>query len=229
MLHESVDQLLEKGGIIHIRGESGSGKTVLASRIAAEVSRRGRVEWLCTDGKTAFTKSLKRNIQQYGGLSSNFLILQPRGHLEARIIIGSLRESVNHHTRLVVIDPLTRVLDMSRRTGDMWGRVLFEETLPTIAGIAMETSVCFIVTSEVRMLDEENSPIHHEKIRKWTDLELILARPRTSGRTTIHLQDDGQEPVYLGEMTITREGKVEILMSEKGGEETDCSESPCTA
>ncbi|MCK5238148.1 MAG: hypothetical protein KAR33_01300 [Candidatus Thorarchaeota archaeon] len=229
MLHERIDQLLANGGIIHIRGGPGTGKTVLASRIAAEVSRRGRVEWLCNDGKISFTEVLTRNIQRHGGLSSNITILQPRGHLEARIIIESLRESVSHDTRLVVIDPLTRVLDMGRRSEEMWGRVLIEETLPTIAGLALETSVCFLVTSEVRMIDEADIPIHHEKIRQWTDLEVKLDRPRMRGMTHIHLQDNGQGPVHIGGMRITREGTVEILAPTKGGDETDCSESPCTA
>ena len=227
MLHERIDYLLKTGGVIHIRGESGTGKTLLATRFAAAVSRSNRVDWLCADGKKAFASALTRNVIHYGGMPSNIMILQPKGHVEARAAIMSLRETVNYNTRLIVIDPVTRVLNLGIRDLEMWDRVLVEEILPTIAGLAAEIHVCFILTSEVRMLDEQNVPIHQGIIRKWTDLEIFLERSKTDW-TTINLLDQLEGLQHIGDMRLTEEGIVEISTNYQGGDQTDCSESTCT-
>ena len=69
-----LERITQVQGLVHLSGTAGSGKTLLATAIAAMLSRKYHVDWLSTDGKSGFIDHLKRNLEHYGGLSSNLTI-----------------------------------------------------------------------------------------------------------------------------------------------------------
>ena len=200
---------LELGGLIHLWGPAGSGKTLLAVALASDVSKNARVEWVCTDGKKSFVSYLKNNVAASGGSPENVSITMIINQSELVKLIRNLPES--DLPSLLVIDPITRVLDLGRKDPTMWGRELVEDVLPTLAGLATANDIAVIITSESRMLeDSDNHAVHHSTIAKWIDHDLCLNRELSGSRTHIvrKHEDSDQEAAQL---RVDQSGILEII------------------
>ncbi|MHA1135879.1 MAG: AAA family ATPase [Candidatus Thorarchaeota archaeon] len=200
---------LALGGLIHIWGPAGSGKTLLAVALASDVSKNARVEWVCTDGKKSFVSYLKNNVDASGGSPENVSITMINNQSELVKLIRNLPES--DLPSLLVIDPITRVLDLGRKNPTMWGRELVEDVLPTLAGLATANDIAVIITSESRMLeDSDNHAVHHSTIAKWIDHDLCLNRELSGSRTHIvrKIEDSDQETAQL---IVDQSGILEII------------------
>ena len=197
------------GGLIHLWGTAGSGKTLLAVALASDVSKHARVEWINTDGKKSFVSYLKRNIAACGGQADNVAITMTDDQSELLELIRTLPYS--SLPSLIVIDPITRVLDLARDDPTLWGREIVEDVLPTLAGIATTNDLAIVITSESRMLDDsENHAVHHNTIAKWIDHDLCLNRDMSGSLTHIvrKLEDTEQETAQL---RVDQTGVLEII------------------
>jgi hypothetical protein len=186
-----LESIARYQGLIHLSGTAGSGKTLLAAAIAAKISRQHHVDWLSTDGKTGFIDHLKRN--------------------DALRAVLDVTSRIKYNTRLVVIDPITRVLDMSRSDPVLWGRSLFEEALPTLAGVADSNSLLIIITSEVRDNDNGSQAVYHKKIKPWLVADFTL--DRSFGRQTSHIYKSNETSaigIHVASMQLRETGEVAI-------------------
>jgi len=200
---------LDLGGLIHLWGAAGSGKTLLAVALASDVSKTARVEWICTDGKKSFVSYLKNNIAASDGSPENVSITMVDDQTELLDLVQQLPDS--DLPSLIVIDPITRVLDLGRENPSMWGRELVEDVLPTLAGIVAANDVSIIITSESRMLDDSNNhAVHHGTIAKWIDHDLCLNRDASGSETHIvqKIEDTEQETAQL---RVDQSGILEIV------------------
>ena len=111
--------ILKMGDLIHIWGEAGSGKTLLACSLATEALGDGHVSWICTDGKRSFVSILKKNIGHLENPKFNTTVRIPTDHREVQETLVSLCDDLHPETAMVVVDPITRTLDMSRRSPTM--------------------------------------------------------------------------------------------------------------
>lgn len=189
---------LELGGLIHFWGPAGCGKTLLAVALASDVSRYARVEWINTDRKKSFVSYLKNNIAASGGSPQNVSITMIDSQTELLELIRKLPES--DLPSLLVIDPITRALDLGRENPTLWGRELVEDVLPTLAGLTTTNDLAVIITSESRMLDDSNNhAVYHSTIAKWIDHDLCLNRELSGSRTHIvrKIEDSEQETAQL--------------------------------
>ena len=189
---------LNLGGLIHFWGPAGCGKTLLAVALASDVSKLERVDWINTDGKKSFVSYLKANIASAGGRPENVTISMIDTQSELLEVIENLPKS--ELPALLVIDPITRVLDLGRENPTLWGRELVEDVLPTLAGLVAANDIAIIITSESRMVEESKTqPIHHQTIAKWIDHDLCLSRELSSSKTRItrKLEDSEQETAQL--------------------------------
>ncbi len=174
-------------GFIHLWGASGSGKTLLAMQAAAIKSRNSHVIWICTDFKVNFIQRLRDLVALYNGNSSNIVIILTKGSSETYDAITNLKSEIDDTTSLVIIDTITRVLDMARRDPLLWGREMVEDVLPYLAGLVTSRKISILCTSECRTLDSEGpKPVFHDALRKWVDIDLQLLRPHGSYRTEIN-------------------------------------------
>ena len=197
------------GGLIHLHGPAGSGKTLLAVALASDVSKHARVEWVCTDGKKSFVSYLKNNITASDGRPDNVSITMVNNQTELLELIKKLPGT--DLPSLLVIDPITRVLDLGRKSPTMWGRELVEDVLPTLAGLATVNDLSVVITSETRMLDDsDNHAIHHSTIAKWIDHDLCLNREISGSKTHIvrKLADADQE---TAQMRVDHSGILEVI------------------
>ena len=190
----NLTDTLALDGLIHLWGDAGSGKTLLACSIASEVSRYSKVEWINTDAKQSFIPFLKRSIDSVGGSIQNVSVMMAGERNEVRDLIRGLPQSLPDGVSLIVIDSITRLLDMAREDPILWGRELFEEALPTLAGLVDERGVTIILTSESRAIaDSGNLAVHHRTIKKWVDHDIMLARKTLRDSSRILRVIDGPD------------------------------------
>jgi hypothetical protein len=196
-------------GLIHLCGTAGSGKTLLAVAIASDVSRYARVEWINTDGKRSFVNHLKTNVRAIGGNPDNVTITMTDNQKELLTVIETL--PALELPGLIVIDPLTRVLDLARKDPTLWGREIVEDVLPTLAGLLHENDLAIIITSESRMMkDSETSPVHYNTISKWIDCDLCLNRDLSDSLTHI-IKRTGDIENETARLRLDTTGVLEII------------------
>jgi len=189
---------LDLRGLIHLWGTAGSGKTLLAVALASDVSKHSRVEWINTDGKKSFVSYLKKNVAASGGQVDNVTITMTDDQFEIIELIRTLPDS--NLPSLIVIDPITRVLDLARDDPTLWGRDIVEDVLPTLAGIVSANDLSIVITSECRMLEDSgNRAVYHNTIAKWIDHDLCLNRDISGSLTHIvrKLEDTEEETAQL--------------------------------
>lgn len=195
-------------GLIHLWGDAGSGKTLLACSIASEATRYSKVEWINTDAKQSFIPFLKRSIDSVGGSIQNVSVTMASERNEVRDLILGLPKSLPDGVSLIVIDSITRLLDMAHDDPILWGRELFEEALPTLAGLVDERGVTIILTSESRaMTDSVNLAVHHRAIKKWVGHDIMLARNTLEDSSRIMRVVDGLDNrEQIGTLRLTDDG-----------------------
>lgn len=204
----SLTETLALDGLIHLWGDAGSGKTLFACSIASEVSRYSKVEWINTDAKQSFIPFLKRSIDYAGGSMNNVSVTLVDDRHEIQDLILNLSKSLPKRVSLVVIDSITRLLDMAREDPILWGRELFEEALPTLAGIVVDRGVNIIITSESRaMVETGNLAVHHRTIKKWVDHDILLVRNTLEESTRImRVVDSPDDQEQIGTLRIMEDG-----------------------
>ena len=192
MSRSSLMASLGLRGFVHLWGRAGCGKTLFACALAGDASKHGRVEWINTDGKKSFVSYLKRNIDASGGKVENVTITMTDDQTELLELIRALPDS--NLPSLIVIDPITRVLDLARDDPTFWGQEIVEDVLPTLAGIVSSNDLDIVITSEIRMLgDSGNRAVHHNTITKWIDHDLCLNRDMSGSLTHIIRKNEDTE------------------------------------
>jgi hypothetical protein len=210
--------LLRMGDLFHIWGEAGSGKTLLACSLAAEAARDGHVRWVCADGKRSFVRALRSNSQNSGNITVNI----PNGHKEVQEVILSVCEMIPDDTSLIVVDPITRVLDTTRHEELMWGRDLIENALPLLVALT-EQGVKVVLVSEVRSLEERITPVMHESILIWKPVDLQVVRSLQRDSTLL------RSGTPLARMMIDSKGVVRLSPPTEEWRRSECSESQFSA
>jgi hypothetical protein len=168
---------LDAKGLIHIWGISGSGKTLFALQSAAIRSKNSHVLWVCTDMKLSFIDLLKDYVDYFKGISSNISVIVTKGSSETYTKICQLEDEIKDNTSLVVIDSITRVLDMARRDPSVWGREMIEDILPFLAGLVRSKNISILCVSECRTLTNAGPiPVFYESIKKWTKSDFHFKR-----------------------------------------------------
>lgn len=195
---------------------------MLAAQLAAFKSRSKGVDWLCCDGKKSFIVYLKRAMESIGGIQSNLTLTIADNHQDVLKTIISTHDRIRSNTALIVVDPITRVLDMSRRDEVMWGRELFEEALPTLSGIAIQRDIMLLMTSEMRFRGDITAPVFWEKLRTWLDADYLVKKSPDSNITDIYEVTNGGNENFITSFTMD-EGLSFIETESKGRTEGNCS------
>lgn len=221
MVRLELRELLDMGNLFHIWGEAGTGKTLLACAMATEAVRGGHVRWICADGKRSFVRTLKTNLRELDG--HNITVNVPTGHEEVTETILSIHENIHPKTSMIVIDPITRVLDMSRRKSVMWGRELIEEALPSLVALS-HRGVKIVLVSEVRYIEESSVPVMHSSISVWKPVDLHIVRGPSRDSTILERNEQGDD-CPLVRMIVDSSGVIRLTSPIEERRQGECSES----
>jgi len=196
-------------GLVHIWGAAGSGKSLLAVALASDVSKDSHVEWINNDAKKSFVSHLKKNITATGGRIENVTVTLTESRSELLSLINNLPLTLKD-TSLIIIDPITRVLDMAREDPTLWGREIIEDVLPTLTGIVFQNNVDIIIISESRMMEDTTTQaVHHNSISKWVDHDLCLTRHMNATQSQVlRKSDDGFQELAV--MKLDSNGLIEV-------------------
>ncbi|UCE10426.1 MAG: hypothetical protein JSW61_00445 [Candidatus Thorarchaeota archaeon] len=209
-----IVQISGISGLVHVWGSAGSGKTLLAIRIASEAACHSHVLWVNTDGKGAFIRLLRKNVVSAGGSRANVSVVL--GHSDARSAIDRISSCLKNETSLVVVDTITRILGMGPRSEPMWARVLFEEALPMLAGIARSRNIMIVILSESRSNGVEDQAVHLDSIKKFADFDLHVEREpgrRVSRILVTGKSMDSMETILA--LRLSNDGIVEVNPTSK--------------
>ncbi|TFF92822.1 hypothetical protein EU546_07075 [Candidatus Thorarchaeota archaeon] len=207
----ALPERFQPKGLVHVIGLAGSGKTAFASRLAVDASSNGRVEWICNDGKSSVLRYLRSTAQVCTGTHESIYVTFTREPSEAMAVIVSLSKRLNDEVSLVVIDPITRTLDLANVDSPMWGRELIEEIMPVLASLANNKGTPILLTSECRYVPDLGViPIHHETIQKWIDREILLKRSYGETETSIQELTPSGNLGTIGKLWLTESGAVEL-------------------
>jgi DNA repair and recombination protein RadB len=192
-----LDQIL--GGGFHfgcislIFGESGTGKTTLATQCAVNYVRDDHsVIYVDSDGMF----SLERLSQiVYGDLSSvapSIIMFSPKTFREQNEIIETLESFISSRTKLVIFDTFSSLyrLELIDRKQTFKLNRQMNRQLAYLAEIARGKEIAVLLTSQVRsILEEEGTrnkgliePVATRLLGFWSDLILFL---RSTSRPTI--------------------------------------------
>ena len=220
----SLRASMELKGIIHIIGPAGSGKSLLASAIAADASRTSHVEWINTDSKKRFIPHLKATIKHLGGVESNVSVMLTKGHKPALDALLMLPVTITSDTSLIVVDPITRVLDMSRTDPILWGRVLIEEAMPILGALSWERGIDIIVVSEMRFHPEIGiRPVLSNEIGKWADSTVKVCREISGKSSYVSIMENGVTR-EIARLRVLQTGACLLSLSPRQGVVTNCLE-----
>ncbi|MHA2067655.1 MAG: hypothetical protein ACXABY_25100 [Candidatus Thorarchaeota archaeon] len=215
---------MELRGFTHIVGSAGVGKTVLATVIAADISRGTKVEWINTDAKTRFIPHLKATIDHLGGREENVAVTVTKGHKQALETVLSLPNTIESGTSLVVVDPITRVIDMARTDPILWGQELIEEALPTLAALTEGGTIDVIVVSEMRLTPEVGiRPVHFNAISKWADNTVKVCLDSSGKSSSIFIEED-DDFRKIAQLQVRENGACHISISDSQGVIMQCLE-----
>jgi hypothetical protein len=196
--------LLGLSGLVHVSGLAGSGKTLFAITLASECAKTSHVEWISTDGKNSFISYLKRNLST--DYYSNISVQRPSGYHEVKKAIIDLPKQIHDNTSLIVIDPITRALDMSYENPIMWGRSFIEEILPTLAGVSVSKKVTILMISESRFTHEgQIDSVFRDVIVKWLDQDVVIKRDILGKISKIYTYEKGS---LLAELSLNEQGNI---------------------
>ncbi|MFO7836663.1 MAG: hypothetical protein R6V83_08410 [Candidatus Thorarchaeota archaeon] len=195
-------------GLVHVSGAPATGKTLFAIAYASEVAMDSDVLWINTNGKMAFIEPLKQTISRTNGRPESVRVLSAMGHKMTVEIIEDIPTFLTEDTTLIVIDSITRVLDMGLRKDPMWGRVLFEEVLPSLTAMSMKHDLTILCISECREVGGSKRAVYEEAMNRFADYEIKIARTIKSGISIaevestplieIRLEDEGSVALALG-------------------------------
>ncbi len=169
--------MLNLKGLTHVWGDAGSGKTLFAIAIAAPLTVNHHVLWMNTDGKWSFLNPLRNNISLNNGKRENVSVVMAHG--QALEQIQRLPKLINSNTRLVVIDSISRTVDLGRKDPTLWGREMLEEVMPTLSSLVMNSNLQILAINEMRFLNDHNVPLLYDIIRRFCDNDLEIRRDPT--------------------------------------------------
>lgn len=210
---------LKLNGLTHIWGDAGSGKTLFAIAIAAPLTKNHHILWVNTDGKWSFLNALRSNISLNNGKRENVSVVMAHGHALEQV--QQLPKLVNENTRLIIIDSISRVIDLGRKRTTLWGREMLEEVLPTLSAMVLDSDLQIMAISEMRFLNDCNVPLLYDVIRRFCDNDLEIRRELT-GISSILVNGN-----KVAEIHIEETGSITIRSCGASQEDDfNCSASP---
>ncbi len=173
---------IPKGGITHIYGPAGVGKSTLAMQIYLGIAKRGLG---CFVVDCAQSYSPSRLLQLCSGGHSFFsqiTVFQPKTFREQSDLIGRLHRFIDSNLCVIIVDPITSYYrqKVTPQNGMAMYRQLAEHQAPRLLGLALDYDLAVVVVNQISSWDGETRPVGGDALHRYSNLEIEMARLNTS-------------------------------------------------
>lgn len=173
---------IPKGGITHIYGPAGVGKSTLAMQIYLGIAKRGLGCFVIDCAQSYSPNRLLQLCRGENPLFSQITVFQPKTFQEQSELIGRLHRFIDPNLCVIVVDPITSYYrqKVTPQTGMAMYRQLAENQAPRLLGLALDYDLAVVVVNQISSWDGENRPVGGDAIHRYTSLEIKMERLETS-------------------------------------------------
>ncbi len=169
---------LPVGSIIHLYGESGTGKSTLAMQYAAELAKRGGTTlYMCND------RSLVDRLRQIVGpsfpeIAELIKIISPSTYSEQSNIIDALESHITSNVGLIVVDTITGLYraDLRNREHTIIRHHELNRQMAFLYSLAKQKQLIIIVINEATQKEDspEIVPVADSIISYWSSITIKM-------------------------------------------------------
>ena len=169
------------GGITHIYGPAGVGKSTLAMQIYLGTAQRGLGCFVIDCAQSYSPSRLLQLCGEENPPLSQITVFQPKTFREQSEIISRLHRFVDPSLRVIVVDPITSFYrqKVTPQTGMAMYRQLAENQAPRLLGLARDYGLAVVVVNQISSWDGESRAVGGDAIHRYTALEIQMERLET--------------------------------------------------
>jgi RecA/RadA recombinase len=173
---------IPKGGITHIYGPAGVGKSTLAMQIYLGIAKRGLGCFVIDCAQSYSPGRLLQLAKGETQLFNQITVFQPKTFREQGDLIGRLHRFIDPNLCVIVVDPITSYYrqKVTPQNGMAMYRQLAEHQAPRLLGLALDYDLAIVVVNQISSWDGETRPVGGDALHRYSMLEIQMERLETS-------------------------------------------------
>ncbi len=186
---KGLDALIENGlpfkSIIHIYGESGTGKSTLAIQCAKNCVLKGWKVLVLDNERTCSSERLKKICEtKFAEIAESIFVYEPSSFKNQAETIDNLEKYVSDKTKMILIDTLTthyrQALTEKSEKNVLLNKELNRQ-MAILKNLAVQFDLIVLITNQVRgsfksgKMRNETEPVAAAILNYWADYEIQLS------------------------------------------------------
>lgn len=209
----SVDRSLQggfkTGEVSLVYGDVGVGKTTLALQCALDAILKGfKVFYVYTDGRMDSRQIERVGAENLEGFRENFSLFEPRDFDEQEQLIYTLEKAPLNRFKLVVFDTVTSLYRLSlAKDSSITLSKRLNQQLAILAWLALNSDLCVLVTSRVRLFLGGEEPPAISILEHWAKTMVKIEKVGIKSHRRVGVEKLSGEPCSsVVEVELTRSG-----------------------
>jgi DNA repair protein RadB len=224
---KGLDSLMENGlpfkSIIHIYGESGTGKSTLVIQCARNCVLKGWKVLMLDNERTCSSERLKKICEaKFAEIAESIFVYEPSSFKNQSETIDNLEKYISDKTKMIIIDTLTthyrQAVTQKSDKNVLLNRELNRQ-MAILKNLAIQCDLVVLITNQVRgslkggRIRNEIEPVAAAILTYWADYEIQLG----------YLPDRqiGRIATIMKQPTNLKKSPIEFSLTDEGLQETE--------